>query len=161
MRKDFWDGARWVNEMPAGTPRATSAAGSAARHFAGRLPEAAVIVAIVGALAFGSALVFGHPAGASGVNAAQKAKVTMTASPLVVAVGQTLHLQGSGLDPTRQTWIKTETATATGWVNIQVAADGSYAADLSFPTSGTARVDLYQISNNRSLLLSSCTVTVQ
>jgi hypothetical protein len=131
------------------------------RHAAGAVAEGVLVMAIVGALAIAVGFTGGQPAGADAVSAAQKVKATMVASPTVVSVGQTLALQGAGLDPTRQTWVKTVTASATGWVNVAVAADGSYAVDLSFPSAGSASISLYQLVNNRSLLMSSCTVTVQ
>jgi hypothetical protein len=61
---NYWNGYRWTDEAPHAPPPQPSTPTAIARHIVSRLSEATVIVGIVGALAFGSALFVGHPAGA-------------------------------------------------------------------------------------------------
>jgi len=140
--------------------RFTAATARGVRHAAGALAEAALIVAIVGAFAFGVGTVAGDPAGARTVDAAPKVKATMLASPTTLAVGDMLHLTGAGLDPAGAAWVRTTTATTLGWYNLRVEADGTYAIDLTFSQAGSVKVDIYQVVHNRSVLMSSCAVTV-
>ena len=140
--------------------RILAAATRGVRHVTGAIAEGAIIVAIAAALAFGVGVVSGQPANVNPVDAAQKVKATLIATPTPLAIGQVLHLSGAGLNPRDPAWVKTETDTATGWRNLAVASDGTYALDLSFSRAGTVQVGVYQVVHNRSILMSSGTVTV-
>lgn len=76
-KQQFWDGTRWIDESPQAPSREPSAAATVTRHVTGRLSEAMVIVGIVTALAFTSALFIGHPLGAGMTRAAGSGSITV------------------------------------------------------------------------------------
>ena len=133
----------------------------AGRHISARVMEAALVAAIVGVVGFVAAPLAGsQPWFAGGADAAPKVKATMSMATSTVAVNDVLRVTGAGLDPNRQTWARTETSSAVGWWSVGVRADGTYAVDLTFPDTGSATISLYQIVNNRTVLVSTGSVLV-
>ena len=146
--------------------RAVSTAASAARHVTGVAAQALLIAAIIAAVALVLSPLYQPANWAIGTDPAAAARpdrstASLEANPHQVGRGQAFAVNGTGYQTGKQTWVKVDTATSTGYYSASVDAAGNLSVGLELLDAGRASLTALQLnSKGRWMVMASCWVEV-
>jgi len=143
--------------------RVVSTFSAGVRHVLSVGLQALLVAAIIGTLALFFSGAYKPASFVAGVQdaAAGRGAASLDASPHDVAKGQKFMVRGQGYDPNKQTWVKVETSSSTGWYSATVSSAGEISLPLELWTDGRASLEAYQVSGGRARPLANCWITVQ
>jgi len=147
----FWDGTRWVPDVPA----TTTPSPRRGRRIFGAAAEAALITLLIFGLIAGSAMAAkgGNP-GKPGGGGASKTTATLVVTPEPVeAYGNQYSVTGSGFKPSTPVNIVLSMPSCCAFFTVTADASGDIWFVHTTGASGTYQIDAHQRLNGRKLTM--------